>query len=748
MTGKVELLAPAGDYEGLIGAFNAGADAVYLGGDRFGARAYAGNFTAEQLLKGIRYAHLFGRKVYLAVNTLVKEKEFGELYSYLAPLYEAGLDSVIVQDIGVLSWVIKQFPQLNVHASTQMNITHAYGAQFLKNNGAVRIIPARELSLEELVGIRKKVNIELETFIHGAMCYSYSGQCLFSSILGARSGNRGRCAQPCRLPYQKISGRDGKKAASRKNDWYPLSLKDMCTLAILPDLIEAGITSFKIEGRMKKPEYTAGVTALYRKYIDMYYEKGRSGFTVSASDTYQLQSLYIRDEAGEGYYYRHNGREMITRGGPGYEGADEALLTEIRRRYLEAPMCLAVSGYGRFTAGQPAELTVSCGQTVASRKGADLSTALKQPLSEEGVLKQLKKSGNTLFVFDELNIELSDNVFMPVKEMNELRRQALEQLEERLLRPFMRQLPPRLPLPAMPAMPATEPVKTVPGSHGRHRLHVQVTTAEQWQSAVRHVIERIYIDIDIWGIHSVPPKTEGMEWFAVLPRIFRARSEQYLSQYAAVLHGDMCDGVLIQNVESYEWLRSVGYSGHIVTDHSLYIWNKESWQFWRGHADECYLPLELNKHEISDLINSRLPLSNGLPAVAGMMVYGRIPMMISANCLWESGQAAKDRQNDIMPLTDRYGKQFQVGKKCRHCYNIVYNTVPLSLHDSIRQGEISKVCSSYPDMRIDMRLDFTTETGKETEDVISYFKDIAVFKDNAVRPYEHYTTGHSKRGVE
>jgi len=269
---KVELLSPAGSYEGLVGAIRAGADAIYLGGARFSARAYAINFDKESLLKGLDLAHLFKRRVYLTLNTLIKEKELYDLYYYLKPLYEAGLDAVIVQDFGIIKWLKENFPAMPIHASTQMNVTHTYGAEFLRKNGITRIIPARELSLAELKQIRKDVDIELETFIHGAMCYSYSGRCLFSSVFGGRSGNRGRCAQPCRLPYARDGVRHpenhsnfpyAKKTAAKT--FYPFSLKDMCTIDILPDLIEAGISTFKIEGRMKRPEYTAGVTSIYRK---------------------------------------------------------------------------------------------------------------------------------------------------------------------------------------------------------------------------------------------------------------------------------------------------------------------------------------------------------------------------------------------------------------------------------------------------------------------------------------------------
>ena len=265
---RVELLAPAGNYESFLGAICAGADAVYLGGEKFGARAYADNFSEEEICRAVSYAHVFGRKVYLTVNTLMKESELEELIPYLEPFYLAGLDGVIVQDIGALLAIKEAFPGLELHASTQMSITGSYGAGMLKELGVVRVVPARELSLSEIESLGRETGLEIEAFIHGAMCYCYSGQCLFSSILGGRSGNRGRCAQPCRLPYR--IGGDGKPGTEQ----YPLSLKDMCTISFLPKLIEAGISSFKIEGRMKKPEYAAGVTAIYRKYIDLYYEKG------------------------------------------------------------------------------------------------------------------------------------------------------------------------------------------------------------------------------------------------------------------------------------------------------------------------------------------------------------------------------------------------------------------------------------------------------------------------------------------
>ena len=263
---KVEILAPAGSYESMVAAVNAGANAVYIGGSRFGARAYADNLDEEAMIRAIDFVHLHNCRIYMTVNTLVKEKELPELYGYLKPYYEAGLDAVLVQDLGVFSYIREHFPDLPLHISTQMTVTGKYSAADLKRMGAVRVVPARELSLKEIREISEATGLEVETFVHGALCYCYSGQCLFSSLIGGRSGNRGRCAQTCRLPFDVEKG---DKVLGGKNEKYVLSLKDLCTLDLLPEILEAGVCSLKIEGRMKSPRYTAGVVSIYRKYVDM-----------------------------------------------------------------------------------------------------------------------------------------------------------------------------------------------------------------------------------------------------------------------------------------------------------------------------------------------------------------------------------------------------------------------------------------------------------------------------------------------
>lgn len=310
----VEILAPGGSYESVIAAMNSGADAIYTGGGMFGARAYADNLTQDKLIKIIEEAHLRHKKIYLTVNTLLKEKELQtQLVSYLKPYYEAGLDAVLVQDFGVLSKIREVFPDLPIHASTQMTVLTPEFSKWLKTFGVTRVVPARELSLKEIRKIKNEVDIEVETFVHGALCYCYSGQCLMSSILGGRSGNRGRCAQPCRLPYQfeqDIKRGGGDRYA--KHPAYILSLNDLCTLELIPDMVDAGIDSFKIEGRMKGPEYAALVTALYKKYTTLYMTQGRKNYKVQTEDIEALMDLYNRGGFTDGYYLKHNDPTMIT----------------------------------------------------------------------------------------------------------------------------------------------------------------------------------------------------------------------------------------------------------------------------------------------------------------------------------------------------------------------------------------------------------------------------------------------------
>ena len=435
---KHELLAPAGSLEICKAVMNAGADAVYLGGDKFGARAFAKNFTQEDLKEALDFAHMRGKKIFLTVNTLLKNKEIGtELFSYLQPLYEYGLDAVIVQDYGVFQFIRRNFPDLALHASTQMSVSNVAGAKFLMEHGAERIVTARELSSAEIRRIYDETGVEIESFIHGALCYCYSGQCLMSSMLGGRSGNRGRCAQPCRLAYQVT---DAMGNLLHKKEKYPLSPKDLCTIELLPELCESGIYSFKIEGRMKKLEYAAGVTSIYRKYLDLYEESPES-YKVEEADMERLLLLGNRNGFTKGYYEMRNGRSMMTLTDSSHSSNDAKMAYQ-----PAAERKLPVLMQAVFHADRPMELSVTLldGEPNTSEvivSGVCPGLAQNRPLSREELEKRLRKTGDTPFEAAELEISLEDGLFVPVGQLNELRRSALEQLQNQLLAQGRRKAP-------------------------------------------------------------------------------------------------------------------------------------------------------------------------------------------------------------------------------------------------------------------------------------------------------------------
>ena len=435
---RVEILAPAGSFESMKAAVAAGADAVYIGGSRFGARAYAENPEEDRLLEAIDYAHLHGCRLYMTVNTLMKESEMAELCAFLEPYYMRGVDAVIVQDMGAFALIRERFPDLPVHASTQMTITGSYGARILKELGAERVVTARELSLEEIERIHREVDVEIESFVHGALCYCYSGQCLFSSLIGGRSGNRGRCAQTCRLPYD--VKRDG-RTLNGKDSRYVLSLKDLCTLDLIPDMIEAGIYSMKIEGRMKSPRYTAGVVEIYRRYTDLYLERGRAGYRVEEKDRKRLLELFDRGGQTDGYYRRHNGKDMVVwKEKPSFREGNQELFDYLDKNYVEKQLQEPVMGSVVLETGKPAVLELSCGECSVSLAGDTVLEALKQPMDETRIRKQLQKTGNTPFYFEELTVTLTGEVFLPVQSLNELRRRGLEALEEAVLKQYRREV--------------------------------------------------------------------------------------------------------------------------------------------------------------------------------------------------------------------------------------------------------------------------------------------------------------------
>ena len=747
----IELLAPAGNYETILAAYQAGADAVYVGGGRFGARAYAQNLSQEELLSAIDEAHLRGKKLYLTVNTLIKREElYGELYEYLLPLYRRGLDAVIVQDLGVMAWLRRQFPELALHVSTQAAVTGPNGARLLEELGACRVVPARELSLEEIRDIRRETELEIETFIHGALCYCYSGLCLFSSMLGGRSGNRGRCAQPCRLPYQLLQG--GRKL-SRPGQDYLLSPKDICTVDLLPQILEAGVTSLKIEGRMKRAEYTAGVVRIYRKYLDLCLEgKPRK---ISREDMAQLMLLFNRDGFSQGYYQTRNGREMMAltnakekeREESATAKKREALYGEIQESFREKKAQEKIKGSLKLSVGEPAILELEKGETRIRVRGDLVQEAKNQPLSRERIGQQMEKTGNTPFIFEKLEITLEGPVFLPMQGLNQLRRSGLENLEEELLKPWRREEPGRQQEIAEASRAERASGERQLPEAGKNWLAASpkscfcasAETGEQLEVLLAEPeISAIYADCSCFGEDRFPEeaahylqraKKARKEFFLALPQVIRRGDLERLQPVVEALRDKEISGFLVRNLESLAFLRELGLAESTELDAAVYTFNPESQRL----AEELgvrgdTVPVELNLRELRQRDNRR----------SQMVVYGHQPLMISAQCLGKTTRGC-DKKSGIYQLKDRYGKEFCVKCHCRFCYNVIYNSVPTDL-----SGELEEIRGLNARA---LRLAFTLESGEKTRQVLDRF----LGKENGKGKRQQeaaYTKGHFRRGVE
>ncbi|MCI8639212.1 MAG: U32 family peptidase [Coprococcus sp.] len=800
MKDKIEILAPAGSPESLRAAVTAGADAVYVGGTLFGARAYAHNLSKEELLAAIDFVHLHGRKIYLTVNTLLKESEIQErLYGYLLPFYQQGLDAVIVQDVGVLSFVREYFPELPIHASTQMTITGVGGAKFLERAGASRVVTARELQLKEVSLIAKETSLEIESFVHGALCYCYSGQCLFSSFLGGRSGNRGQCAQPCRLPYRTEGDRYR----------YLLSLKDICTLDLIPELMESGIDSFKIEGRMKKPEYVAAASFLYRKYADLYHELrkrapdgmdaavyAKERFKAEEKDKEMLLDLYNRGGSCTGYYHMANGREMVSLDRPNHAGIpavkvmkrqgnrvfgkalvdlspqdvielpirkgqeqarnvtcrsavakgneiclpagqdvsfkkgdiwyrvrNEKLIQDLNSRFTDRKIKEKLNGKFILSAGEFATLTVYTDKVPVTVTGGRGEEAQQRPLDLEKVKRQLEKTGDTEFEFGRLDIEINGKVFLPMQNINALRRDALDYFEKEFISRYRRGEP--------------KQQRRIGKSRIRLSKEVVFTASAQTTAQIEALLEaeeitRIYADCTafphIWknGAASVieAAHRKHKEIYLIMPYIFRESARKRYEEGYETIFCAGWDGVLIRNYDSFWFLGEHGFAKPVVTDYNLYQFNDYAKKFWEDEgADGFTAPLELTARELGDL-----DISQG-----ETVVYGYLPLMVSAGCVVKTtGQCKKE--SGQMTITDRYRKQFVVKNECDYCYNVIYNQVPLFLADQMQ--EVYKAGAGR------LRLMFTWESAEKVREILK------LYREKKGLPEGTFTRGHWKSGIK
>lgn len=721
----IEVLSPAGSYQALKAVINAGADAVYAAGDKFGARAYADNLTKEELCEAIDYVHLHKKRLYLTVNTLLKETELEtQLYDYILPLYEQGLDAVIVQDFGVLSFIKQEFPNLNIHASTQMNITSKYGALFLQKLGVSRVVTARELSLEEIKDIHTNSDIEIESFVHGALCYSYSGQCLFSSILGGRSGNRGRCAQPCRLPYSV----NGKKAS------YLMSLKDISAIEILPKLIESGICSLKIEGRMKQAEYGAGVTSIYRKYVDLYQTYGAKGFSVSEKDRSMLLDFGNRSGFTKGYYEMYHGADMITGKQSAHAKGNSQLQENIRETYLQKEIKEKINGTLILSKELPAKIILNYEDKSVECTGSVVEQAMQRPLDEKTVSAKMKKTGNTPFEFLDLTLHMDPDIFYSMSELNQLRRNALTQLEQNILSETRRQVTQK-----------TSETKSErkQNSFTHPSLSVSVMKKEQFYQLLNcSFIQSIYLDYsaflqermvdELSKLTSLAEKS-GKKIYLGMPPVFRKKDCIWFEKNIDKLEHTGITGFFVKNFDEIMFLKTCSKSKmKIVSDSQIYAYNNKAvTTTLQSGVDRLTVPLELNKKELQQMNDSD----------SEFVIYGYIPLMISAQCIKKTlGRC--DHKKEFLKMDDRYGKQFIVQNVCGSCYNIIYNSTPLSLFHHAEVLRKMKL-SNY-------RIHFIDESEQEIQAILSFYEE-SIIKMKQLKPnmyLSQYTNGHFKRGVE
>ena len=770
----VELLAPGGSMDAIRAAVNAGANAVYAGGRLFGARAFAPNPENDELLEAIDYCHLHGAKLYLTVNTLLKEYELTQMLpEYLAPIYEHGVDAVLVQDFGVFHFLRETFPDLPLHASTQMTITGADGVRLLAKMGAERIVLSRELSLDEIRSIHEQCDVELETFVHGALCYCYSGKCLMSSLIGGRSGNRGRCAQPCRLPWNLYDTALG--MVNDRSQQYLLSPKDICTLRLLPDLIDAGIASFKIEGRMKSAEYAAGVTAMYRRYVDLYLESGREGYHVDEADEKLLSELFSRGDFSQGYYLERNGRDMITlieksaQTGAVLRHSQETV-QKIKEQYVDPVKKIPLKAHVTFRRNEPAVMQVSDENGHSCTvPGFVPSEALNRPADREMVRKQIGKTGNTDFSFESIMIDLEEGLFLQVRDLNELRRSALEGIRERILNPYRRlreegaksagstagnektkgpesavyaadgkktqDTESGIRTDTSPRRPGT-PVQGLYMGGYRHISHPDVTASVCTQGQLEAVLEDqkaggVYLDAALCTASNVQNVSQsGKKVYLMLPQIWRAdtaeivkkRMEQEFGGWSPAMKTYL-DGIMAGCYDQLLSLKDAGLQNdgdgfEVIADASLYTWNSHARLELKKHGITMdTLPYECSWKELQESGCSR----------SECVIYGYQTLMTSAQCLTKTTTGC-EKTSGVRYLKDRMGIRFPVRNDCMLCLNTIYNSVPLelvSLHSQMR--ELSPASVRYL---------FTIESREDTKRILKGKLPDAV------------TRGHFRKGAE
>lgn len=694
----MELLAPAGSMEALRAAVCNGADAVYLGADTFNARMNARNFSAADLQEAVVYCHVRGVKVHLTLNTLVLDREMPRAAELIRLAASCGVDAFIVQDLGVVSLCRQLAPDVPIHASTQMSIHSLEGVMEAAALGCSRVVLARELPAEEIAHICKKSPVEIEVFVHGALCMCYSGQCYLSSVIGRRSGNRGQCAQPCRLPYGY-----GRFESTR----YPLSLKDNCLAGELDELRRMGVASIKIEGRMKRPEYVAIVTRAYRTVLN--------GGKLMPSDLQELETAFSRQGFTDGYFRGQTGSDMFGRRQEGEDTAD--LFASARATYEQGePQRIGVRFYAMIRRGEPAQLAVEDPDgNLCRTRGPVPEQAVYRSLTPQDLEQQLKKTGGTPYLCTAVRSSLNPDLMLPASAINAMRRDVIAELTAKRGR-------------AAPArLNAYDEPPRYDGIAGEPQLTIAVRTAGQITSRMLSMKPTVlYVPLSELAEHPDLPQRVSVETqlAAILPRVIWSGELAPVARQLRTVYEMGVRQVLAGNLGQLHIARAAGFA--VRGDFGLNIVNSRAMRYLREQGlDSQLLSFELTLPQIRDI-------SKAVPAE--LLIYGRLPLMLMENCVMKNRTGICACQTGTVRLVDRVGEEFPIVKDPGTCRNVLLNGKKLYLLD---KKDALRGMGLWA-----LRLQFTTENPGEIDKVLMDYQGRAVFDAGS------YTRGLYSRGVE
>lgn len=781
---RIEILAPAGSMESLIAAMNKGADAVYLGGNKFSARAYASNFDNDNMIKAVDYVHSYGAKVYVTLNTILKENEIEEAVRYVGFLYEIGVDAIILQDLGLFKRIKEEFPDFEIHASTQMTIHNGEGALFFKEKGFHRIVLSRELSIDEVKYISKDLGIETEIFVHGALCISYSGQCLMSSMIGGRSGNRGRCAQPCRMEYTLKGINSGERKA------YLLSPKDTCTIENVKDIIDSGTYSLKIEGRMKRAEYVAGVVDNYRKAVEK--ELYKTEYNVNKGKRELLQ-LFNRGGFSNAYLHKNLGKDMMSFNHPRNTGVPLGKIEKSGEIILKENIALgdgfrfrdtgfninkiikdglevkeakrgekvkifpkaykigdeifksldkklfesledSLKPYNRkidltakvsFKISEPLKLIVTYNDKEYTFLGEIVDKAEKKPLSKERIIEALSKSSDSVFKLNEIEFINFEYGFLRISDLNNLRREALESIQKSITKSYRRKRPEK-----------NEKIKEEINKKVSFDIMYQCITKEQLKAILEEGATDIIIDVfnrdkDALKIQDIINLYEekNVNIYLKIPNIIKSEFNTVVNLIEKVKN--YIKGIVTVNAGI---IRKYQNELIIIGDYKLNIINSEALKFYQKEIHVPTLSLELNRKEIKTMLKGNKGNIQGI-------IYGKTELMISEYCpigsTFGEKSSCKDCNlactRDKFTLIDRMNEKFRVMTDI-FCRSYILNPSPLNLIEE-KEDLVSLGVNSF-------RVEFRDESYNEVKKVFKMIRN-----EEEINSKE-YTKGHYRRGIE